>query len=94
MTGAHTLNIENPLNVEVTHIAVHGFWVCVDDEELLLPYTHFPWFQNASTAQIKAVERPTANHLYWPQLDVDLSVESLRHPEDFPLMWPVAGKAA
>jgi hypothetical protein len=38
-----------------------------------------------------AVERPTENHLYWPQLDVDVSVESLRNPEAFPL---VSGRSA
>jgi hypothetical protein len=29
---------------------------------------------------------PSADHLYWPTLDVDLSVESLRHPERYPLV--------
>jgi hypothetical protein len=32
------------------------------------------------------VQRATADHLYWPQLDVDLSVDSIRHPENFPLV--------
>jgi hypothetical protein len=25
-------------------------------------------------------------HLYWPDLDIDLSVESIEHPERFPLV--------
>jgi hypothetical protein len=29
---------------------------------------------------------PSPNHLYWPGLDVDLAVESIRHPEHFPLV--------
>jgi hypothetical protein len=29
--------------------------------------------------------RPTADHLYWPDLDVELSVESIRNPACFPL---------
>jgi hypothetical protein len=33
---------------------------------------------------------PSANHLYWPLLDVDLSVESVRNPEAFPLVSGVA----
>jgi hypothetical protein len=32
------------------------------------------------------VQRPTENHLYWPELDVDLSVDSLRNPQAFPLV--------
>jgi hypothetical protein len=31
------------------------------------------------------VELAHAHHLYWPDLDVDLAVESIEHPERFPL---------
>ncbi len=71
---------------EVTHISGHGFWLLLGDEELAVPYTEFPWFIKATVGQILAVERPTENHLYWPQLDIDLSVESLRNPAAFPLV--------
>ena len=71
---------------EVTHISRHGFWVLLGDEELLLPFEHFPWFKAATVEQISNVERPSPNHLYWPSLDVDLAVESIRHPEAFPLI--------
>ena len=80
MHGAATLE------AEVTNISAHGFWVLLGTEELPVPYEQFPWFKKATVEQILAVERPTENHLYWPQLDVDLSVESLRRPEAFPLM--------
>lgn len=71
---------------EVPHISKHGFWMLIDDEELLLPFAQFPWFRQATIDQIMSVERPTPNHLYWPELDIDLSVESIRRPDDFPLM--------
>lgn len=74
------------LAVEVTNISAHGFWLLLGDEEVAVPYAEFPWFKNATVEQILGVERPTANHLYWPQLDIDLSVESLRKPEAFPLV--------
>jgi hypothetical protein len=32
------------------------------------------------------VELPHPHHLYWPDLDVDLAVESIEHPERFPLV--------
>lgn len=73
--------------VEVTHISRHGFWLLLDDdEELLLPFEHFPWFRSATVEQITEVERPSPDHLYWPRWDVDLSVESIRQPEAFPLV--------
>lgn len=71
---------------EVTHISKHGFWMLLDQEELLLPFDQFPWFKQATVEQITLVERPTPNHLYWPALDVDLSIDSIRRPSDFPLM--------
>lgn len=79
------------LEVEVTNISTHGFWVLLGDEELAVPYDKFPWFRVATVDQIVSVERPSANHLYWPRLDVDLSVESLRDPDAFPLVSKSAG---
>src|SRR3546814_7518272 len=29
---------------------------------------------------------PSPQHLYWPDLDIDLAVDSIRHPERFPLV--------
>ena len=71
---------------EVTHVSRHGLWLLLGNEELLLPFTKFPWFRQATIEQIEDVEWPTPDHLYWPKLDVDLSVESIRNPESFPLV--------
>ena len=72
--------------VEVSLVSNQGFWLLADDEELFLSYADFPWFKEATIAQITQVERPTKNHLYWPNLDIDLSLESVRHPAKFPLV--------
>ncbi|WP_031430051.1 DUF2442 domain-containing protein [Methylomicrobium album] len=72
--------------VEVTNISQYGFWLLLGDEELFLPFSEFPWFRNAAVGNILHVERPSSNHLYWPELDIDLAVESIRHPEQFPLI--------
>lgn len=74
------------LAAEVTHISKHGFWLLLAEEELLLPFEQFPWFKQATIEQISQVEWPTPDHLYWPLLDVDLSVASVRDPVQFPLM--------
>jgi hypothetical protein len=62
----------------------------VADEELFVSFKEFPWFKNASIAEILKVEWPQPRHLYWPDLDVDLDVESIRHPEKFPLISKVS----
>jgi hypothetical protein len=72
--------------VEVTNVSPHGFWLFVGKQELFVSFKHFPWFRDASIRQISQVELPSAHHLYWPDLDIDLAVESLMHPERFPLI--------
>lgn len=71
---------------EVTNISRHGFWLLLGDEELMLPFAQFPWFRSATIEQITDLERQGLDHLYWPRLDVDLSIESIRRPDAFPLV--------
>ena len=78
MPGAVTLE------AEVTNVSPHGLWLLLGDEELAVPFSEFPWFKKGTIEQLSDVQRPTQDHLYWPQLDVDLSVESIRKPEKFP----------
>ena len=77
--------------VEVTNISQHGFWLLLEDEELFLSFSKFPWFRDVAVGKILHVELPSSNHLYWPELDVDLAVESIRHPEQFPLVSKISG---
>lgn len=72
--------------VEVSLASNKGFWLLLNNEEFFVPYTEFPWFKQATLEQITTVEWPTPNHLYWPLLDVDLAVESIRNPSLFPLV--------
>ena len=82
-SAAPGANISVP---EVTNISGHGFWLLIDREELFLPFADFPWFKTASIGAVLHVQRPSAAHLYWPDLDIDLEVESIRHPDRFPLV--------
>jgi hypothetical protein len=72
--------------VEVTNVSRHGFWLLLGDEELPVSFDLFPWFRKATIEQLTDVLRPTEQHLYWPQLDIDLSVDSIRAPAAFPLV--------
>ena len=72
--------------VELSNVSQHGLWLLVGGEELFLPFEHFPWFRSATIEQISRVEWPTADHLYWPLLDIDLSIRSIRDPAAFPLV--------
>ena len=72
--------------VEVTNVTPHGFWLFVGDRELFVSFNEFPWFRESSVAQITNVQLPSPHHLYWPDLDIDLAVESIEHPEKYPLV--------
>ena len=72
---------------EVAHISEHGFWLSVHGTEYFLPFGQFPWFKGASPSQLGEVELLHERHLHWPTLDVDLSLDSLEHPERYPLVW-------
>jgi hypothetical protein len=67
-------------------ITPFGVWLLVHEQEKFLPFEHFPWFRDATVAQICNVELPSPHHLCWPELDVDLAVESIDDPERFPLV--------
>jgi hypothetical protein len=76
---------KNTSGVEVTNISGHGVWLLAGDTELFMPYEDFPWFRNAPVGKILNVEEPRAGHFYWPDLDIDLTIEMIEHPERFPL---------
>lgn len=78
------------MEAEVTNISRHGFWLLIDDNEKFVSFEIFPWFRDASIREITSVELQSANHLYWSELDIDISVESLDHPERFPLVSSVS----
>src|SRR2546425_2658001 len=71
---------------EVTQISKHGIWLLIGEKEHFLSFENFPWFKDASVSAIHNVEVLNEDHLYWPDLDVDLAVESIEHPERFPLV--------
>ena len=78
--------------VEISHVSKHGFWLLLKDEELLVSFAEFPWFKEVSIKQLSKVELPSDNHLYWPQLDIDICVDSIRNPKAFPLISKVSSK--
>jgi uncharacterized protein DUF2442 len=72
--------------VEVTQISKHGIWLLLEETEHFLSFDGFPWFKNAAVSAIQNVQLLNQNHLYWAELDIDLSVESIQQPERFPLV--------
>ena len=79
--------------IEITNVSRDGFSLLIGRKKRFVRFEDFPWFRDASIAQITNVTLPSAHHLYWPALDVDLAVESLDHPERYPLVSRVRATA-
>ena len=72
-------------DAEIGNISTHGIWLLSGDEEFFLSYEDFPWFKDVPIGRILNVQQPAPGHFYWPELDVDLGLDSIQHPERFPL---------
>jgi hypothetical protein len=77
--------LEKNVSAEITHISSSGILLLAGDRELFMAYEDFPWFKGAPVRKILNVEEPHSEHFYWPDLDVDLTLETIEHPERFPL---------
>jgi hypothetical protein len=75
------------LQTEVSNISSHGIWLLTQDKELFMSFDDFPWFKDIPVGKIINVEEPSTGHFYWPDLDIDLGIESIENPERFPLKY-------
>lgn len=66
--------------IEVIQVTRHGLWLAVADAEYFLDFKHFPWFREATIGAVCEVEEVAPGHFFWPQLDVDLDLASIREP--------------
>ena len=73
------------METEVTNISSNGLWILSNKKEFFLSYDDFPWFKDKTINDITKVESFGQGHLYWENLDVDLSLDIIEHPERFPL---------
>ncbi len=71
---------------EVTNVSTHGLWLLSHGKELFLSYENFPWFKEAPIGHVVAVKEVSPGHFYWPELDIDLGMDTIEHPEKYPLM--------
>jgi hypothetical protein len=73
--------------VEVQNISMHGLWLFVKDAEYFLPFEKFPWFKEARIEDIHKVELNHDHHLRWSNLDLDIELESLQSPDNYPKIY-------
>jgi hypothetical protein len=81
------------ISVSVENITPLGIWLFVKGKEHFLSYEDYPWFKDQTLSAIQNVQLLHGYHLYWPQLDVDLEIDNLEHPEKYPLRSAIASHA-
>jgi hypothetical protein len=74
------------LEIEVTNISAHGFWLLLGEKEIFLPFNDFPWFKDARISEISDVSLLNEEHLYWEKLDIDLTLNMIQNPQKYPLI--------
>ena len=72
---------------EVTHVSKNGIWLFAKGREFILSYSEYPWFKEARLSELQNVEFVRGYHLYWKDLDVDLEIQSIENPGQYPLQY-------
>ncbi len=76
---------KNILTKPMIHTTPFGLWLLVEENEYFLSFQDYPWFQDAKLKYVMNVQMLNENHIRWPDLDVDLEMESLVYPEKYAL---------
>ncbi len=71
--------------IAVTDISPDGIWVLASGEEHFLPFENFPWFKAGTVEQILKVVEEMPGSYHWPELDIDLGLDSIGDPGKYPL---------
>lgn len=72
--------------VNVLMINEQGFMISAKGNDYFLSYNRIPWMKDATIRDVLNVRMEGRNAITWPNLGVDLEIESLKHPERYPLI--------
>ena len=78
-------NSQNTL-ASVLMINSQGIMISVLGHDYFLSYNRVPWLKDARISDVLNIEVSGRSARAWPALDVDLEIESLEHPERYPLL--------
>lgn len=79
-------NNTSSTSVSVLMINAQGIMLSVLGNDYFLSYNRIPWMQDAPVRSVLNVQMSGNRAIEWPDLDVDLEIESLQHPERYPLV--------
>lgn len=80
-------NGTNTLEYEITNIERFGIWLLADNKEYYIKFEDYPAFKKASIDQILNIQRISPTQFRWPDIDEDIELEALEHPEKYILRY-------
>ena len=79
-------NNSSNTSASVLMINAQGIMLSICGHDYFLSYNRIPWMQDAPIRNVLNVQMSGDEAIEWPDLDVDLEIDSLRHPERYPLV--------
>ena len=76
---------KNISKVDIVSVSRYSMWLNAGGKEYVLPYAKFPWFKYAKPGQLNNVQFLHGHHLFWPELDIDLDLDCISNPKNYPL---------
>lgn len=73
-------------SVSVLMINAQGIMLSVLGNDYFISYNRMPWLKDARISDVLNVQMSGRSAIEWKNLDVDLEIESLKHPERYPLI--------
>ena len=73
-------------SVSVLMINAQGIMLSVKGNDFFISYNRVPWLRDARISDVLNVRMCGHSAIEWEALGVDLEIESLKHPERYPLI--------
>lgn len=73
-------------SVSVLMINAQGIMLSVRGNDFFLSYNRVPWLRDARISDVLNVRMCGQSAIEWEALEVDLEIDSLKHPERYPLL--------
>lgn len=82
-----TLN-SNSSNTSANVLMINdkGLMLSVLGQDYFISFNRLPWMKDAPIRDVLDVQMCGDDAIEWPKLDIDLEIDSLKHPERYPLV--------
>ena len=72
--------------VKVLSINTDGIFIDAFGKDYFISFNRLPWFREAKVSDIMNVRNIGTMGIRWDAIDIDLELDSLIHPEKYPLI--------